>query len=117
MAKCKMPTDEEIEAALAEAALEPEEPRIVEAAYYPERELDLFVLRISDGRRLVIPRENLQALAGSTPEQAADFVVGQFGTDIWWPQLDEGHYLPNLLEHRYGNDRWMQGLQRSGVAA
>jgi hypothetical protein len=117
MAECRMPTDQEIEAALEDARNAPDEPRIVEAVYHAERGLDLFVLKISDGRRLVLPRENLQALKGSTPEQAADFVVGQYGTDIWWPQLDEGHYLPNLLEHRYGNDRWMEALQRRGVAA
>ena len=117
MAECRMPTDREIDAALEDARNAPDEPRIVEAAYHAERGLDLFVLRISDGRRLVLPREELQALAGSTPEQAADFVVGQYGTDIWWPQLDEGHYLPNLLQHRYGNDRWMEALQRRGVAA
>ena len=110
-------TDEEIDAALERAKLQSDEPRIVEATFRPERGLDLFIFKISDGRRLVIPREDLQALAGSTPEQAADFLVGPHGTDIWWPQLDEGHYLPNLLEHRYGNDRWMQGLERRKVAA
>ncbi len=110
-------TDEEIDAAIERAKRIANEPRIVEAVYRSEPELDLFVLKISDGRRLVLPRENLQALKGSTPVQAAEFVVGQYGTDIWWPQLDEGHYLPNLLEHRYGNDRWMEGLQRRGVAA
>jgi Protein of unknown function (DUF2442) len=107
-------TDEQIDAALDRAKLY-NPPRIVEAAY--ERGLDLFVLKLNDGRRLVYPRENLQALAGSTPEQAADFVVGRHGTDIWWPQLDEGHYLPNMLEGRTGNEKWMEKLQRRGVAA
>ena len=108
-------TDAEIEAALERAKLEPEEPRILEATY--ERGLDLFVLKISDGRRLVFPRENLQALAGSTPEQAADFVIGPNGTDIWWPQVYECHYLPNMLEGRTGNDKWMERLHSKGVAA
>jgi hypothetical protein len=108
-------TDEEIDAALERARNAPPEPTIVEATYH--RELDLFVLKISDGRRLVFPRENLQALKGSTPEQAAAFVVGPFGTDIWWPSLDEGHYLPNMLEGRTGNDAWMERLQRREVAA
>ena len=108
-------TDEQIDAALERARNAPPRPRIVEASY--ERGLDLFVLKISDGRRLVFPRENLQALAGSTPEQAADFVIGPNGTDIWWPQVDEGHYLPNMLEGRTGNDKWMERLHRRGVAA
>lgn len=110
-------TDAEIDAALEAAKNAPEEPRIVEATYHSEPELDLFVLKISDGRRLVLPREDLQALKGSTPEQAARLVVGRYGTDLWWPDLDEGHYLPNLLEHRYGNERWMAALARRGIAA
>ena len=108
-------TDEQIDAAIERAKRLKDEPRIVEAVY--ERGLDLFVLKLSDGRRLVYPRENLQALYGSTPEQAADFVVGRYGTDIWWPQLDEGHYLPNMLEGRTGNEKWMEKLQRREVAA
>jgi hypothetical protein len=110
-------TEAEIAAALDAARAAPEEPRIVEASYHPDPDLDLFVLKISDGRRLVLPRENLQALVGATAEQAADFVVGPHGTDIWWPQVDAGHYLPNLLEGRFGSEAWMEKLQRRGVAA
>jgi hypothetical protein len=108
-------TDEEMDAALERAKLAPQAPYIVEAAYH--RGLDVLELKVSDGRRLVFPRENLQALAGSTPEQAADFETGLYGSHIWWPQLDEGHYLANLLEGRTGNDRWMARLQRLEVAA
>jgi len=110
-------TDEEIDAALERAKQEPEEVRIVDVTYRPEPGLDLFVFTLSDGRRLVFPRENLQALKDSTPEQAADFKVSLHGTSIWWPQLDEGHYLPNMLEGRTGNDKWMAKLQRREVAA
>jgi hypothetical protein len=90
---------------------------IVEATYYPEPELDLFVLKISDGSRMVIPREFIQPLAGATKEQAADFTTKPRGSHIWWPQLDEGLHIDGLLEHRYGNDKWMAGLERREVAA
>lgn len=110
-------TENDVAAALHALCNASEEPRIVEAAYHPEPSLDLFVLHISDGRRLVLPRENLQALAGSTPEQAARFVVGPHGTDIWWPSLDQGHYLPNLLEGRSGTEQWMAALKRQPIAA
>ena len=110
-------TDEDIDAALYRAREQGELPRIVEATYRPERELDLFVLKISDGRRLVIPREDLQALAGSTPEQAADFTTEPLGSHIWWPHLDKGHHISALLEHRYGTKQWMAGLEQRGVAA
>jgi hypothetical protein len=109
-------TEEQLDAAL-ERAKTYDPVRIVEAVYRPEPGLDLFVLTLSDGRRLVYPREDLQALKGSTREQAADFVVGKNGTDIFWPQLDEGHYLPNMLEGRTGTKQWMEQRLRLEVAA
>jgi len=108
-------TDEEIDAALERSKHEPKEPAIVAAAYH--RDLDVIEIKVSDGRRLVFPRENLQALKGSTPEQAADFNISASGSRIWWPQLDEGHRLENMLEGRTGNDKWMARLQRIEVAA
>jgi hypothetical protein len=108
-------TDEEIDSALERARNTAPAPYITAASYHPD--LDVIELKISDGRRLVFPRENLQALSGSTPEQAADFNIGPYGSHIWWPQLDEGHYLTNLLEGRTGNDQWMERLQRLNAAA
>jgi hypothetical protein len=91
-------TDEEIDAAIEQAKQYENEPRIVEAVFRPEPELDLLMLRLNDGRRLVLPREELPELRNATPEQASDLVVGRHGRHVWWPQLDDGIYLPNLLE-------------------
>ncbi len=91
------------------------EPTIVEATYRPEPGLDLFVVKISDGRRLVIPREDIQALKGTTPEQAAEFTTEP--AHLWWPKLDQGLSLEGMLVHWYGNERWMQSPERRGVAA
>ena len=110
-------TDEEIEAALEEARSASDDPRIVEATYHPEPDLDLFVLKISDGRRLVIPREDIQPLADASREQASDFTTAPIGSHIWWPQLDDGLHISGILEHRFGNSEWMARLERRGVAA
>jgi hypothetical protein len=91
-------TDEEIDTAIEQAKQYENEPRIVEAVFRPEPELDLLMLRLNDGRRLVLPREELPELKNATPEQAVDLVVGRHGRHVWWPQLDDGIYLPNLLE-------------------
>jgi hypothetical protein len=98
-------TDEEIEAALEEARNAPEEPLIVEAAYRGEPGLEFLMLRLSDGRRLLIPREELDELKNATPEQASELFIVPSGTGVWWPQLDDGIYLPNLLEERSGTGR------------
>ena len=107
--------DTEIDAALERARQEPEPERIGEATYH--RDLAWFVLKISDGQRLVLPRENLQYVADATPEQVVDFNTGPHGSYIWWPQLDEGFSLEGLLEGRTGNKKWMERLQRRTVAA
>ena len=103
-------TDEEIDAALETARNAPEEVRILEAAYRSEPGLEFLMLKLSDGRRILIPREDLSELSKATPEQATDLIIGPHSVDIWWPQLDDGLYLPNFLEHRWGK-------QQHGVAA
>ena len=108
-------TEEELDAALEAARNAPEEPTLVDAVYH--RDLDLFLLTISDGRRLALPREDLQAVAQATPEQAADFQIGPNRVDIWWSQVDDGIYLPNTLEGRYGNDAWMDHVHRRNPVA
>lgn len=93
-------TDEEIEAALEEARNAPPEPLVVEAVYRPGDEF--LMLRLSDGHRLLIPREELGELKNATAEQAMDIKILPTGTGIWWPQIDDGLYLPDFLEHRWG---------------
>ena len=94
-------TDEEIEEALEQAS-QTDEPRILEALYRSGPGLDFFMLRLSDGRRLLIPNEELGELSNATPEQATDLFVLPTGSGVWWPQLDDGLYLPDFLEHRWG---------------
>jgi hypothetical protein len=97
-------TDEEIDAALEKAQNEPPEVTIVEAAYHPEPDMEFLMLKLSDGRRLLIPKEHLGELKNATPEQATDFRIGLHGVSIWWPQLDDGLYLPDFLQYRWGKE-------------
>jgi hypothetical protein len=103
-------TDEEIDEAIEQAKAFDGFPRIVEAAYRAEPGLEFLMLKLSDGRRLLIPREELSELQNSTPDQAAELRVGPNGLDVYWPQLDDGLYLPDFLEYRWGKEK-------SGVAA
>jgi len=93
-------TDEEIDAMLERSKEFDSFPRIVEASYRPA---DAFLmLRLSDGRRLLIPKEDLPELKNATDEQAMEIKILPTGTGIWWPQIDDGLYLPTFLEHRWG---------------
>ena len=108
-------TMEEIEEMLAAAQLEPPSSSLIHAEYL--RDKDLFILKISGGRRLAIPREDIWAIRNATPDQAANFITEAPGSDIRWPELDEGLYIPYALEGRYGNDAWMDHVHRRTTTA
>jgi hypothetical protein len=109
-------TDEEIDAALEMAKEFEGEPRVVAAEYLGGR-ADVVVLRLNTGGRLAIPREYLQGLQDGTEAQLSEIQLWGGGISVSWPQLDVDHYLPHLLKRRYGDARWMEALQRRGVAA
>lgn len=98
-------TDEEIDAAIAAAADLPDEPAALSAEYI--HSLDLVLIKIDDGSRLSIPREQLQGLENATPDQLANIQIFG-GNDIAWPDLDVDHYLPYLLEGKYATEKWKQ---------
>jgi hypothetical protein len=107
-------TDEEIDAAIERAKSLPPEPHAVSGEY--NRDLDLILLRLDDGRRLVVPREQMQGLENATEAQLSHIEIFG-GTDIAWPDLDVDHNLLSLLIGRYGSEKWMQSLQHRTVAA
>jgi Protein of unknown function (DUF2442) len=98
-------TDEEIDASIERAKEFESFPRIVEAVYRPEPGLEFLMMRLDDGRRLLVPREDLPELKNATPEQAKDVILGPQRRSVWWPQLDDGLYLPDFLEYRWGKER------------
>jgi hypothetical protein len=107
-------TDADIDAALEDARNLPPEPSAFSAEYVPA--LDLIILKIDDGSRLVIQRELLQGLEDATQAQLSHIEIFG-GNDIAWPDLDVDHYLPNLLAGRYSTDRWKQGRKQQPIAA
>jgi len=98
-------TDEEIDAALEAARNAPEIPLLVEATFRPEPGLNCLILKLSDGRRLLVPREDLDELDGATDEQAKEIVLVPTRTGLWWPQLDTGIELSHFLEYRWGTPK------------
>jgi Protein of unknown function (DUF2442) len=106
-------TDEDIDAALERAQTVPDRPNALAAEYNPQ--LDVVVLRLDDGRRLIIPREEMQGLENATPTQLSQIEI-HAGVDIAWPQLDVDHYLPYLLEGKYATERWKQAHRKPTAA-
>ena len=94
-----------------------EEPVAVEAEYRPGPGLDLVILKLSDGSRRAIPREDLQGLESGTKEQLARIEIVGGGTGLHWPDLDADLYVPGLLRGIYGSKAWMAKIGRAGGLA
>ena len=101
-------TDEEIDDSLERAKAFDSFPTIIEAKYRAEAGWECLMLRLSNGQRMLIPKEMLTELKNATPAQAEDIEIKLLGLAVWWPQLDDGLYLPDFLEHRWGKE--LQGI-------
>ena len=107
-------TDAEIDEALKRAKNQPEEPRAIAVEYKPGAGLDILILKLNDGGRFLIPREDLEGLQDATPEQIAQVEILGNGTGLHWEALDLDFYVPNLLRNIYGTRRWMAQIGRRG---
>ncbi len=92
-------TESEIGEALERARDFADEPYRIKVVYCPEPELNLLILTLDNGERLLVPCEDLPELKGATPEQ----IVEPRGSHIWWHQIDDGVYFPEFVEFRWGN--------------
>jgi hypothetical protein len=107
-------TDAEIDRAIERARQLRMEPLVTQVEYRPGTGLDLFILKLTDGRRYVIPREELQGMQSATSEQLARVEILGGGAGLHWPALDVDLYVPGLLRGVYGNKKWMAEIGRSG---
>jgi hypothetical protein len=105
-------TDAEIEAALERAKFHDSDPRACAVEHIPA--LKLLIVGLSNGRRLVLPIEDLQGLGNATHKQIQNYELLGHGTGISFPELDVDLYVPALIEGVYGNRRWMAQLGRKG---
>src|SRR5437764_3145909 len=110
-------TNPEIDRAIARAKQRHDEPLVTEAEYKSAPGLDLLILKLSDGCRCVIPREELQGLQSATKQQISQFEILGGGTGLHWPALDVDLYVASLLQGIYGNRRWMAKIGRCGGLA
>jgi hypothetical protein len=77
----------------------------------------VIVLELSNGRRAVFPREDLQGLGDATAKQVANVEILGHGTGLHWEELDVDLYVPALLQGIYGGRKWMAKMGRKGGLA
>lgn len=70
-----------------------------------------FVLTLASGQIARLPVDLLQACADAEDRELATIEVTS-GGDLYCPALEEGLTVANLLQGRYGSDRWMAELRK-----
>lgn len=116
MAKHKvLTTDGAIDRARLAARELSAEPRVQAAHYYAR--LDLIALELREGRRVFVPREDVEGLAGANKRQVAEIEVLGSGTGLHWPALDLDLYVPALLNGVLGSRKWLQAIGSKGGSA
>ena len=106
----------QIDSALARARqFEANDPRVIRVQY--EAKQDLVSLSFADGLKVLIPRKQLQGLERANQSQVSKIEIVGNGTGLHWPLLDIDHYVPGLIEHRFGTKRWMNEIGRRGGLA
>ena len=54
-------------------------------------------VELTDGREISVPLSEIPELVAATPQQRANWQISDFGTAIYWPDLDEEIGLAGLL--------------------
>ena len=107
-------TEADIEQALRRSKQFDKVPRALTAKY--DAGVDAIVLQLTNGRRFIVPREELKGLEGATEAQLSDIEI-YAGLSLAWPRLDVDHYLPYLLETNLEYATLIRNLQVETVAA
>jgi len=110
-------TNSEIDQAIARARKLREGPLVKEVEYRAEAALDMIILKLTDGSRRMIPREDLQGLETGTPSQLRRVEIVGGGTGLHWPELGADLYVPALLQGIYGTKLWMAKIGSRGGSA
>ncbi len=108
-------TTKEIQAAIKRSKSEgPHEITVREAVYRYASGLDVLVLQLSNGTRVLLPREQLQGLRDAPRAKVANIEILGGGTGLHWPDLNVDLWVEGLLNGIYGTKRWMSNLGRIG---
>jgi hypothetical protein len=104
-------TDAEIKVAIAEASVRESHRTKAVAVEYDDNN-DSFIILLSSGVSLIVPRHLLQGLERATPEQLREVQIVGASSGLSWPALNIDHYIPGLIDGVFGSRNWMSELAR-----
>ncbi len=102
-------TEAGIERAIAHVTDVPPEQNAVEARF--DAATNMLIFALATGRRVAIPREDLQGLANASDEDVLQVEIEMLGMALHWEKLNVDFSVEGLLEGQTGNRYWMEKLE------
>ena len=65
------------------------------------------IISLNTGIEVMFDPANVQGLEDATPSQLEEIEITPSGFGLYFPRLDEGINVPNLLEGTMGSRKWM----------
>jgi hypothetical protein len=108
--------DTQIDAWQAKYGDQPDDFVFVKSVEHDQR-LNLLIVHLSTGYRLVLPVEQIEDISGATHEQLSNYKLIGPRTGIEFPAIDAALALDALLAGWYGTKKWMTAMGRKGGLA
>jgi len=108
-------TDAEIDAALERAKAHDNDPLARTVKYV--QDLNLLIIGLNNGQRLVLPLEDVPELGKVTKKQFENWELVGRGQAINFPDVDIALPIDGIIEGIYGHRRWMSQLGQKGGSA
>ena len=81
-------------------------PHAVAAIYLPR--LKRILVTLSDGFEIALDPERIQTLENAKPSALKKIEINAAGYELFFPALDDGLWVPGLLQGLTGTRKWME---------
>jgi hypothetical protein len=85
-------------------------PHAVAATYLPK--IKRILVTLSDGFEIALDPERIQTLEHAKPSALKKIEINAAGYELFFPALDDGIWVPGLLEGLLGTRKWMREIAK-----
>ncbi len=90
-------------------------PYAVAAAYFPA--IKRILIKLNTGIEIAIAPEDYQTLEHAKPSELRKIEITPSGDALIFPKLNDGLYLPGLMQGLFGTKRWMAEKRKRASSA
>ncbi len=90
-------------------------PYAVAAAYFPA--IKRILIKLNTGIEIAIIPEDYQTLEHAKPSELKKIEITPSGDALIFPKLNDGLYLPGLMQGLFGTKRWMAEKGKRATSA